>query len=91
MVICVVPKPIKDAYAAGHWKDIASFKLLLDDLGLTYKIIYLGHNQSDKLLDLCGPDVTDVVIYYSFWANLFKDIHCISTFIAKEMFNVSLP
>lgn len=74
MILFVIPSSFKGAYASGNWKDNTGISLLLESSGYPHKVICIEDDRYEELLDNCGRDVTDVVLYYSFWVDLLKQV-----------------
>lgn len=64
--ILAIPESYLGAYGAGHWKDLASLRVLLAEAaGPGAEFIYNGRNLAD-LIALAGTRPVHIVWYYSF-------------------------
>ena len=78
MILCVIPEVLKGSYSAGNWKDVTALNLLLQGKGLRHEVVYFDPAHREEILNRCRPEVTDLIMHYTFWPEMLKDIRQIA-------------
>ncbi len=73
-VLVAVPTGILSQYGAGNWKDIQGQLLLLEDLGVPFRVHEFDDYDQATIIDQCTPDITDLIIHYTRWPEVISAV-----------------
>jgi hypothetical protein len=71
-LVHAIPAWIRDRVGAGNWKDVASRRLLWNELERPCAVVYFDEKEPESLLRELPPTATDVLIEYSWWPELLS-------------------
>jgi hypothetical protein len=75
MIIHAVPSFIAlSEYGAGNWKAVEATRLALEDTGLPFQRVTFDEHNSLELLDHVSDTTRDVVIEYSMFPDVLRDL-----------------
>jgi hypothetical protein len=70
ILVHAVPAWIRDRVGAGNWKDVASRRLLWNEINRPCHVVYFDEKDPESLLNCLPAAATDLVLEYSWWPKL---------------------